>query len=640
MSCILRKTLATALMAVMAVSLAALPLGAADGPSQSSARNIAQSWSKPLSRREKAELLLSRITFGPRPGDVDRALQMGLSNFLNKQLHPAGLDDSALESRLQNISTLSMTAPELAADYPPPMQVKRREQRRLAALEKQGNANGRFMRMAANQDSTAAPDSASPGSGNASMTASAANNPNTEPAPAPAMQMNRPSAANANGDPAPSQKPREILLQLSQEEMLRAVYSQRQLQEVMVHFWMNHFNVYWPKGADRYYLTSFEQNVIRPHALGNFEDLLVATAESPAMLFYLDNWMSVSPQSAGAAQHPPARAAMFRPAGPFGPFGMRRFPARARAAQKNQKGKQKRGLNENYGRELMELHTIGLNYTQKDVTEVARCFTGWTLQRPGQGGGFTFNPRLHDYGKKVVLGYTIPAGQGIEDGFEVLHILAMDPHTAEHIAYELCQRFVADNPPPALVERASKTYLATQGDIAAVLKTILTSPEFYSQAAYQAKIKTPFEYVASALRALNADTDGGQALYGEMARMGEPMFMYEAPSGWDDVARTWVNSSALLARMNFALALSAGRIRGTQIDWTALAQQDSAEQPRAVVRQVAEQLTGAPLGAPAANAILEEMAKDDPSIWGAIQPGQETRLITALVIASPEFQRR
>lgn len=450
---------------------------------------------------------------------------------------------------------------------------------------------------------------------------------------------NRQQAFQGRKGPQSPQGPRAILMQLSQEEMLRAVYSQRQLQEVMVHFWMNHFNVYWPKGADRYYLTSFEQNVIRPHALGNFEDLLVATAESPAMLFYLDNWMSVAPE---AANTPRPRPAAFRPVGPgqmglFRPFGPARFPQRPKNPQK---ANNRRGLNENYGRELMELHTIGLNYTQQDVTEVARCFTGWTLQRPGQGGGFYFNPRLHDYGKKVVLGYTIPAGQGIEDGFEVLHILAMDPHTADHIAYELCQRFVADNPPPDLVARASKTYLATQGDIASVLKTILTSPEFYSKGAFRAKVKTPFEYVASALRALDADTNGGQALYGMMSQMGEPMFMYEAPSGWDDVARTWVNSSALLARMNFALGLCAGRIPGTEVNWQLLARADGSDSPRQTLNQMAEQLTGAPLPGPAEAAILDKMAERDPAVWGQLQPSQKTRLIAGLVLGSPEFQKR
>ncbi|MGH9352983.1 MAG: DUF1800 domain-containing protein, partial [Terriglobia bacterium] len=323
--------------------------------------------------------------------------------------------------------------------------------------------------------------------------------------------------------------------------------------------------------------------------------------------------------------------------GPFGPFGPRRFP---RQAQQAQKAKNKRGLNENYGRELMELHTIGLNYTQKDVTEVARCFTGWTIQRPGQGGAFTFNPRLHDYGKKVVLGYTIPAGQGIEDGFEVLHILAMNPHTADHIAYELCQHFVADNPPPELVESAAKTYLATQGDIPSVLKTILTSPEFYSEGAYQAKVKSPFQYVASALRALNAETDAGQPLYGAMAQMGEPMFMYEAPSGYDDVAATWINSSALLMRMNFAIALCLGRIRGTDVDWQALTQDDSGETPRQTIGRIAQQLTGGALSPTTETAILNKLTHGDPADWGHLQPGQQTRMIAGLMLASPEFQKR
>lgn len=607
----------------MSASLAALPAGGAieadtahrAGRESAVRRQISpEAWKQPLSQRQKAELLISRITFGAKPGDVERALQMGLNNFLNQQLHPRAIDDSALEAKLQDLQTLSMSPEELAEDFPPPMQAKRRQEKRLAALERQGESGPPMM----TPETSGAADSQA---GSAVPPAGAG------------QAIQRPNELQE------ANRPRAILLQLSREEMLRAVYSQRQLQEVMVHFWMNHFNVYWSKGADRYYLTSFEQNVIRPHALGNFEDLLVATAESPAMLFYLDNWMSVSPE---AAKRPNPRPAMFRPSGPgamgiFRPFGPARFPSRAKQAKK---ANNRRGLNENYGRELMELHTIGLNYTQQDVTEAARCFTGWTLQRPGQGGGFYFNPRLHDYGKKVVLGYTIPSGQGIEDGFEVLHILAMNPHTADHIAYELCQRFVADNPPPDLVERAAKTYLATQGDIASVLKTILTSPEFYSKGAYRAKVKTPFEYVAGALRALDANTDGGKALYGMMAQMGEPMFMYEAPSGWDDVAGTWVNSSALLARMNFALALCAGRIPGTEVNWQSLASAASGDSPRRTIDRVAKQLAGAPLPSAAGTAILEKIAEDDPSVWGRLQPGQETRLIAGLVLGSPEFQKR
>ncbi len=464
---LMKRLAATALLGIMAGSLAVTPavgLGGSPVTARSQKASLAQSekWRQPLSPRQKIELLLNRTTFGPRPGDLQMVERLGLNSFLEQQLHPDSIDDSALEARLQSLETLHMSPAQLAENFPPPMQAKRIEQRRLAALQRR---QGEPPAGAASQDAAMVRGQ----SGDAISMRDAAPNDLRAPAPRP-------------------QGPREILLQLAQEQLLRAVYSRRQLQEVMVHFWMNHFNIYWPKGADRYYLTSFEQDVIRPRALGNFEDLLVATAESPAMQFYLDNWLSVSPDQSNRPYGPG-----FRPFGPpvYGPGIFRPFGPRFARQQK--KPQNKRGLNENYGRELMELHTIGLHYTQKDVTEVARCFTGWTIMRPGQGGAFYFNPRVHDYGKKVVLGYTIPAGQGIEDGLEVLHILAMNPYTAHHIAYELCQHFVADAPPGDLVDRAAKTYLNTRGDIRSVLRTIFTSPEFYSRGAYEAKIKSPFE---------------------------------------------------------------------------------------------------------------------------------------------------
>ncbi|MDE3179868.1 MAG: DUF1800 domain-containing protein, partial [Acidobacteriota bacterium] len=597
---------------------------AAEGPA------TPPSFSAPLNQRQKAELLLRRITFGSRPGDVEQVEAMGLNNFLNQQLHPRTLDDSAVEARLTNIETLAMPAAELAEDVREAQ--RRQKERRLAGLNQQGA-------MAASSAAEAGP--LRPGFRRFGVNAGAKMQPESD-----AAQQEAPPTAN---EPAPAMNdtsqtngdsffpPREILTQLGQEELLRAVYSRRQLQEVMVRFWMNHFNIYWNKGADRYYLTSFEENVIRPHALGNFEDLLIATAESPAMLFYLDNWMSVAPNQ----QSQPALA--MRPLRPFGPFGprpavFRPFPPAAR--NQNKKGKRERGLNENYGRELMELHTIGLHYTQQDVIEAARCFTGWTIRQPGQGGGFFFNPRQHDYGKKVVLGYVIPAGRGIEDGLEVLHILAMSPYTAEHISYQLCQRFVADNPPPALVERAAKTYLKTQGDVPSVLETILTSPEFYSEGAFQAKVKSPFEYVASTLRALNAETDGGPRLLGFIARMGEPMFQYEEPSGYDDTARTWINSGALLARMNFAIQLALGRIPGTSVDWQALSREETGLAPREMMDQLAGQLACGRLSAATEKAILSKLAPGDPAEWGDFNSGQQTRMLASLLIASPEFQRR
>ncbi|HLI35143.1 MAG TPA: DUF1800 domain-containing protein [Terriglobia bacterium] len=624
----INRIAAAFLSGVMAMTLAALPLGGADRTTPSRSDRQAGTihsdpWRQPLTEKQKALLLLSRITFGPRPGDLERIEKMGVAAFLNQQLHPQSIDDSLVQSKLANLETLTMTPTQLAEDFPPPQKARRPElrQRRLAAL----------------QESQSAMQSGSPENAMESL------RPGFHyfgPKPAPGSMMSASAATSDGGESGAMRKPdnlpqgpRFILMQLAQEELLRAVYGQRQLQEVMVHFWMNHFNIYWPKGADRWYLTSFENHVIRPRALGNFEDLLVATAESPAMLFYLDNWMSAAPDENRETN-------AIRPLGfrPFGPFLGR--PGRFGQLRQANAGKNKRGLNENYGRELMELHTIGLHYTQKDVTEVARCFTGWTIQRPGQGGGFFFNPRMHDYGRKVVLGYEIPAGQGMEDGLEVLHILAASPYTAQHIAYELCQRFVADTPPPDLVNRAAQTFLETRGDIRSVLRTILTSPEFYSQGAYQAKVKSPFEYVASTLRALGAETDGGVPLLQAMVQMGEPPFMYEPPSGYEDVAATWINSGALLARMNFAISLCLGRIPGTEVNWQALDAFHDAGSPHIMMHDLAQSLMGGDLSPRTESAILDKLSNSDPQEWGEFQPGQETRMLASLVIASPEFQRR
>lgn len=312
-------------------------------------------------------------------------------------------------------------------------------------------------------------------------------------------------------------------------------------------------------------------------------------------------------------------------------FGDRRFGKARRPPNR-------RGLNENYGRELMELHTIGLHYTQRDVTEVARCFTGWTIRRPGKGGGFHFNPRMHDYGSKVVLGHTIPAGRGIEDGLDVLHMLATSPYTAQHISYKLSQRFVADDPSVDLVNRAANTYSQTRGDIRSVLRTLLGSPEFYSPGSYQAKIKSPFEYVASSLRALGADTDAGRPLLGWMAQMDEPMFHYRLPSGYDDVAATWINSSALLARMNFSITLCLGRIPRTQIDWLALAGPRADATPREVLSRLAE-ITGSRFSENQFNTMVSRLTGGQADA-DRFPPGRKAQMAATIVIASPEFQRR
>jgi uncharacterized protein (DUF1800 family) len=320
---------------------------------------------------------------------------------------------------------------------------------------------------------------------------------------------------------------------LSEGKLLRAVYSNRQLDEVLADFWFNHFNVYLDKGADRYLVTAYERDVIRPRVLGKFKDLLEATAKSPAMLFYLDNWQSVGPDA------PQARG---------------------------KKGA--RGLNENYGRELLELHTLGVDggYTQADVTEAARCFTGWTIFQPQRGGEFVFNKRVHDDGEKTVLGVKIPAGGGISDGEKVLDIVARHPSTARFISKQLAMRFVADDPPASLVDRMAETFRKTDGDLRAVMKTMLESREFFSEGAYRTKLKSPLEVVASAVRSVNGEVDYAFPLANQVAQLGQPLYRKQEPTGYSNSSQEWLNSGGLLARMNFGLQLADNKIPGVKVD--------------------------------------------------------------------------
>ncbi|HYG82414.1 MAG TPA: DUF1800 domain-containing protein, partial [Pyrinomonadaceae bacterium] len=373
--------------------------------------------------------------------------------------------------------------------------------------------------------------------------------------------------------------PQQLTAELQASRILRAVYSERQLQEVLVDFWTNHFNVFAGKGADRWLLISYDRDTIRPHTLGKFYDLLKATAESPAMLFYLDNFQSVSP-NAGAGR---AARRQNRGGGLFGLMvgrGVRRNQQEDETPRPEQQQRRRRGINENYARELMELHTLGVDggYTQRDVQEVARCFTGWTIRAPRgyrraalgevdeSAGQFYFNPRLHDDGEKTVLGHKIPAGGGVKDGLMVLEILARHPSTAKFIATKLARRFVSDNPSPALVNRAAAAFTKSGGDIRETLRAVLTSPEFNSPESYRAKIKTPFELAVSSIRALGGETNGGPGIHQWIARMGEPLYMYQAPTGYADAAANWVNTGALLERLNFGLALASNRIPGTRVD--------------------------------------------------------------------------
>ena len=339
---------------------------------------------------------------------------------------------------------------------------------------------------------------------------------------------------------------------------------------MLTDFWFNHFNVFIGKGADRYLVTAYERDVIRPHVLGKFQDLLMATAQSPAMLFYLDNWQSEGPNSDAALGLPTrpngpvsARPGARRPGGAYPPPS----PSRPQPNAQNAQQKRRNGLNENYARELMELHTLGVNggYTQKDVTEVARVFTGWTLDQPQQGGGFVYRPRLHEPGDKVVLGHHIKES-GEAEGVEVLKLLAHQPATARFISTELAQRFVSDNPPPALIDAMAKTFLKKDGDLREVMRTMFRSPEFWAPETYNARVKTPFEFVVSSLRATDTDINDPQPLLGQLNKMGEPLYGMQPPTGYSTKADVWVNSAALLDRMNFGLALTTNRIQGTHFE--------------------------------------------------------------------------
>ncbi len=485
--------------------------------------------------------VLNRIGFGPAPGDVERVRKVGLAAYIEQQLQPERLADEKIAARLSGFETLTMSTRQLADEYYLPAQMIRRQAQRA----------------------------------------------NTPPNPNdPAMQAGNPDAARANRTPEQmqaAQAERRVLSELMQQKLLRAAYSEKQLQEVMVDFWFNHFNVFAGKGQTRLYLTEYERETIRPHVFGQFRDLLGAVAESPAMLFYLDNWQSAAPEGAamegandrrnrpgmrggrpgtigrpGTLGRPGARG---RP----GTVGRPGTPDRTMAdlpqAQQNHRP---RGLNENYARELMELHTLGVDggYTQKDVQEVARAFSGWTLTQPRQGGGYTFEPRMHDNGEKLVLGMKIKSGGGKKDGEQVLDLLAKHPSTAKFVATKLARRFVADDPPKALVDRAAATFLKTDGDIREVVRTIVTSPEFFAAAAYRAKVKSPLDFVASAVRASGADAVNGQPLVQAMRDLGMPLYGCQPPTGYSDRAEAWVNTGALLNRMNFAVALASGRLRG------------------------------------------------------------------------------
>ncbi|HLB89740.1 MAG TPA: DUF1800 family protein, partial [Terriglobales bacterium] len=552
-----------------------------------------------MDERKRALHALNRLTFGSRPGDVERVMAMGVDKWIDQQLHPEKIDDHALEARLTPFRTLRMDTRQIVENFPPPQLIKAAAEGKRslpsdpakravyeAQIERMQERQERKQE-AANPDPTADPT----GKGKLSEEDRARRREDRLYADLKGQELLdmppdqrikeilkmspgdlRALATSLKGDKRdeimegmnPQQRetlmalnnPQQVVVEeLVENKLLRAVYSERQFHEVMTDFWFNHFNVFLGKGADRYLLTSYERDVIRPHTMGKFEDLLVATAQSPAMLFYLDNWLSVGPNSDFANGIPKRR-------------NNRNWRRRERNRVPVKQAKSGRGgLNENYGRELMELHTLGVDggYTQKDVTEVARIFTGWTLKQPKQGGGFTFEDRMHEPGDKMVLGHRIKS-KGEKEGLEMLHLLAHHPSTAKFVCTKLAVRFVSDNPPPVLVDRMAQTFLKKNGEIREVLKTMLDSPEFWAADAYRAKVKTPLEFVVSAVRGSGAEVTDAMPLARQLQTMGMPLYGMQPPTGYSMKADAWVNSAALLARMNFTLALTAGKLKGVQPD--------------------------------------------------------------------------
>jgi uncharacterized protein (DUF1800 family) len=467
-----------------------------------------------LTEEQKIVHFLNRTSFGPTREEVQKVSRLGVSAYLEEQLHPERISDTFVEEKLGSLKTMRLSSRELIELYPPPRQ-----------------AGGQPEMMGAQQ----------------------------------------------------MQGPRVVIQELQQARLLRAVHSRRQLYEVMVDFWSNHFNIFAAKGADRWLSTSYDRDTIRPHALGRFQDLLLATTQSPAMLFYLDNWLSARPN-----------------------------PAVARLAPNNPR----RGLNENYARELMELHTLGVDggYSQKDVQEVARCFTGWTIRQPRKEGTFHFEPRIHDSGEKIVLDTRIPPGGGIEDGIRVIELLSRHPSTARFISLKLARRFIADDPPMALVNKAAAAFSDSDGDIPTVLRTLIDSPEFFAPETYQAKVKKPLEFVASALRATGVDVQLSHQLVRYLGRMGEPLFLAQPPTGYPDVGASWTSPDMLLTRINFATDLIANRIPGSRLSREAMGNKDS----------FARLIAPDSLSTTTRSALAET----------------EGSQALALLMAAPEFQRR
>ena len=695
------------LTAVLCLSLVAQPLPAASQASSpaavsqnSSDGNRPSYRSAQLQGDDRILHALDRFTFGPRPGDLAAVRAMGLEKWFNLQLHPASIDEVDLRARLAQFPAMQWTPDQLLYRVPSNAIIRQTIDGKLP-LPERGALRAvyedqiyRYSEKKQEKEQKKGAAAATPADLNAppspAMTQITAADPDemrASYAPAPAEQQDQfdhiaalppaqrvsavaampPEAANSFFKSLrPPQRAsllkdltpdlRETLLDLEGPQRLvneevvaqrltRDIYANAQLQEVMTDFWMNHFTVFLHKNDEMpYYLVSYERDVIRPRALGKFEDLLEATAHSPAMLLYLDNASSIGPDSLAAER------AQFRPS----------------------TKKRREGLNENYARELMELHTVGVNggYTQADVTQVAKILTGWTVDRPQRGGGFQFDPRRHEPGTKTVMGKKFK-DHGEQEGHELLHMLATRPATAQFISRKLALRFVSDDPPQALVDRMARTFLSTDGDIKAVLTTLFHSPEFWNSDLYRAKVKTPIEFVVSAARAGNAEIDNMQPLANAVREMGMPIYGCVTPNGYSWTSDTWVSTNALVNRMNFALSLAANRFAGITITWnpqTAPAEKSPADAPinsdpqteesrleallltggvsdttrTAVLQQFEQQRQHDGKDGQHASLLMPAATADRPRFRqrAATPIERQDQILAGLLLGSPEFQRR
>jgi uncharacterized protein (DUF1800 family) len=512
------------------------------------------------SEEKQAVHVLNRLAYGPSPASLAEVQRMGVGSWVESQLHPEGVEDRALDAKLAHFHSLQMSTAERLSTYQP--EAKLAKERGLDPADPETRAKV------------------------------------LETLPMGAL-------------------PRQMGLELVAAKLIRATESRRQLQEVLLDFWFNHFNVAAQKGAVRWMLASYEQEALRPHLFGSFRALLGAVAHDPAMLFYLDNWTSTREGFDMAA---------LRRAG---------APVPKKLAEVG-----KLGLNENYARELLELHTLGVDggYTQGDVREVARCFTGWGIEKPRQVGTFAFHPLAHDPGEKHVLGHTIPPGGGMEDGERVLDLLAAHPSTAHFLARKLAQKFVADDPPPSLVERLARTYLETHGNLTSVYLALFQSPEFWSDPAFDGKTKTPLEFAVSSVRALGGTTYGDAPLIKALDGMGEPLYRAQPPTGWPEVATPWVNAGALVTRINFALALTAGRIPGTEV---LLPLETGATSPGAQLDALARTVLHQPLSEKTRLTLLRAVGHGENDVMpdGETRPVDPTKVV-GLLLGSPEFQKQ